>query len=139
MIALAGAKGFAAAIVGAYATVFIVIVSLAVMAPAITATLLVPLFARWPALQRTSGRTAVTAIVACVVTAIAIWAIALVIANTLLPLNDLSPLMPFVAALTVGAAFGFQLYHRQTFTRTRAIGIASAALVPVVFFAALMV
>jgi hypothetical protein len=139
MTGLVGAKGFAAAIVSAYATVFIVIVSLAVMAPAIAATLFVPMFARWPALQRSNTRAAVTGAVACVVTALIIWAIALFIANTLVPLGKLSPVMPFVAALTVGVAFGFQLHNRATFTRSRGIAIASAALVPVLFLGGMVI
>ena len=66
MIGLFAAKGLAAAYIEAYFTVFVVIVSLAVMAPAIAATLVVPAFKRWPALQRSALRAAASGAVLCV-------------------------------------------------------------------------
>lgn len=133
------ARTFAAALAGAFAPVFIVLLSLAVIGPAIATMLYVPLSARWPSLRRSSLRAAVAGVVLCIVSSLAAWVIALVIANTLIRLDVLSPIMPYVAAAFAGGAAFFHFRHRATFDLPRGVAILSAILVPIVFFGAMSI
>lgn len=131
----AAAKGFAGALNGALGPVFIVILSIAAIGALIATMLYVPASARWPSLKRTNLRAAAAGAGLSVMSSLATWAMAIPIPHALsIGIKTLAAAMPYAAALAATVALAFHIYHRATFSTPRAIAIASAILVPVIFF-----
>lgn len=118
------------------AGVVVLLLSGYVAAPAIASMGLIALDRRWPLFWRSAIAAGVAAIAMTVAAGVAWIGGFILVADDYSEHKGLYRLLPFLALGAVAVAALVQDFNRTTFSRTRGIGIACAAAVPVVVLTA---